>query len=163
MALESTAGADLIHHREIIYMDTTLDNVNRGIELAKEGLYTDALTVFDQSLAFTQSPLAMSYYALCLATAEGVHDKAVSMCLMAAEKEFYNPDIYLNLGRVFLINGQKRVAMRSFRKGLKFDSSHRDIVAEIKRLGRRRSPVVSFLPRNSAVNRFLGIITGRAA
>ncbi len=144
-------------------MDTTLDTANRGIELAKAGLYTDALTVFDRNLAFTQSPIAMSYYALCLATAEGFHDKAVSLCLMAAEKEFYNPDIYLNLGRVFLVNGEKSVAMKSFKKGLGFDTTHKDIVAEIRRLGLRRPPVVSFLPRKNAVNRLLGILTGRAA
>lgn len=144
-------------------MDTTVDNVERGIELAKSGLYTDALTVFDQNLAFTQSPIAMSYYALCLASAEGFHDKAVSMCLMAAEKEFYNPEIYLNLGRVFLIDGQKSIAMKSFRKGLGYDTSHGGIVEEIRRLGIRRAPVVSFLPRNNAVNRLLGMLTGRAA
>ncbi len=144
-------------------MDTNSDNVERGISLAKEGLYTDALTVFDQSLAFSQSPIAMSYYALCLASAEGFHDKAVSMCLMAAEKEFYNPEIYLNLGRVFLIDGQKSVAMKSFRKGLGYDTTHEEIVEEIRRLGVRRDPLVSFLPRNSAVNRFLGRLTGRTA
>ncbi|MBE9528809.1 MAG: hypothetical protein IME99_06185 [Proteobacteria bacterium] len=144
-------------------MDTTDSNVNRGIALAKEGLYTDALTVFDQNLAFTQSPVAMSYYALCLATAEGFHDKAVSMCLMAAEKEFYNPEIYLNLGRVFLIDGQKSIAMKSFRKGLGYDTTHDGIVEEIRRLGVRRDPVVSFLRRDNAVNRLLGLFTGRVA
>ncbi len=144
-------------------MDTIQDNVDRGIELAKEGLYTDALYVFDQNLSFTQNPLAMSYYALCLATAEGHYDKAISMCVMAAEKEFYNPEIYLNLGRIFLVNGQKRVAMKSFKKGLGYDISHEDIIEEVRRLGIRRSPTLSFLHRNNPVNRFFGKLIGRAA
>lgn len=137
--------------------------VDRGIALAKEGLYTEALKVFDENLGFTQNPVAMSYYALSLATAEGLYDKAISLCLMAAEKEFYNPDIYLNLGRIFLLNGQKSVAFKAFRKGLRFDNTHPGIIKEVKRLGVRRKPVLRFLSRGNAVNKLLGMFFVRFA
>lgn len=137
--------------------------IEKGVRLARDGRYSDALKVFDEDLCFTQHPAAMSHYALCLAHVEGNFDKAISLCLMAAEKEFYNPEIYHNLGRIFLLNGQKAVAVRAFRKGLKFDNSNGALLEEMRRLGLRRRPVVSFLPRQSVLNKFLGKIIERLA
>lgn len=141
----------------------TNDLIEKGIGLAREGRYREALRVFDEDLCFTQHPTAMSYYALSLANEEGNYDKAISLCLMAAEREFYNPEIYLNLGRIFILNGQKSVAVRAFRKGLKFDNDNRPILQEMKGLGLRRKPVIGFLPRQSSVNRFLGMLAVRLA
>lgn len=139
------------------------ETVEKGISLAREGRFFEALKVFDDDLCFTQHPTAMSYYAVSLANVEGNYDKAISLCLMAAEKEFYNPDIYLNLGRIFLLNGQKSVAIKAFRKGLKYDGSHNALIKEVRVLGVRRRPVVPFLPRQNFVNRFLGILANRVA
>lgn len=138
--------------------------VEKGISLAREGRYREALKVFDEDLCFTQNPVAMSFYAVALAHLEGNYDRAISLCLMAAEKEFYNPDIYHNLGRIFLLNGQKSVALKAFRKGLKFDNDHRGIIEEVRRMGIRRRPIVSFLPRQSSLNKFFGLLlTGKTA
>lgn len=137
------------------------DMVADGVRLAREARYEDALKIFDQDLCFTQNPIAMSYYALCLAYVEGNYERAISLSLMAAEKEFYNPDIYLNLGRIFMLNGQKAVAIKAFKKGLRLDDAHQGLLNEVTRLGIRRRPVISFLPRENPVNRFLGRMTGR--
>lgn len=137
--------------------------IEDGITLAREGHYADALKIFEDDLCFTQNPTAMAYYALCLANIEGNYDKAISLCLMAAEKEFYNPEIYLSLGRIFLLNGQKAVAVKSFRKGLTFDSSHNILLQEVKKLGMRRKPVITFLPRQNMVNRLFGLLSYRFA
>ncbi|MBI5237495.1 MAG: hypothetical protein HY887_03625 [Deltaproteobacteria bacterium] len=139
----------------------TNDLVAEGVRLARELSYEDALKIFDQDLCFTQNPIAMSYYALCLAHIEGNYERAISLCLMAAEKEFYNPDIYLNLGRIFLLNGQKGVAVKAFKKGLRLDDRHQGILNEVTRLGIRRRPVLTFLHRGNPVNKFLGMVTGR--
>lgn len=130
----------------------------KGVRFAREGRYQDALKTFDEDLCFTESPTAMSYYAICLAKVEGNFERAISLCLMAAEKEFYNPDIYLNFGKIFLMNGQKSVAIKAFKKGLKFDSTHDGILVELDRLGMRRRPVVPFLPRQNVVNKLLGML-----
>lgn len=137
--------------------------IETGIRLAREGRYGEALRTFDENLCFTQHPGAMSHYALCLANVEGNYDKAISLCLLAAEKEFYNPEIYLNMGRIFLLNGQKSVAVRAFRKGLKYGDMNDAIYSEMKRLGVRRQPIVSFLPRQNVVNKYLGKLAGRVA
>jgi len=137
--------------------------IDDGIALAREGHYAAALSVFEEDLCFTQNPTATSYYALSLANAEGNYDKAISLCLMAAEKEFFNPEIYLNLGRIFLMNGQKSVAMKSFRKGLTFDNTNNELLGEVRRLGLRRKPPIGFLPRGNAINKFIGMLSHRMA
>lgn len=137
--------------------------VEKGISLARDGRFFEALKIFDEDLCFTQHPTAMSFYAVSLANVEGNYDKAISLCLMAAEKEFYNPDIYLNLGRIFLLNGQKSVAIKAFKKGLKYDDSHNALLKEVRVLGLRRRPILSFLPRQSFVNKFLGILADKIA
>ncbi|MFQ5441568.1 MAG: tetratricopeptide repeat protein [Thermodesulfobacteriota bacterium] len=137
------------------------DTLNRGIRLAKEGYFREALKVFDKNICFTQNPTAMSYYAISMAFEEGDYDRAVSFCLMAAEKEFYNPEIYLNLGRVFLISNQKLRAIKSFRRGLKYDESNRAILDEVFKLGVRKSPILPFLPRRNVVNRVFGTLRAR--
>jgi len=137
--------------------------IENGLELAREGKYREALSIFEEDLCFTQHPTATSYYAISLANVEGNYDKAISLCLMAAEKEFYNPEIYLNLGRVFLLNGQKAIAVRAFRKGLKYDSSNMNLLVEMKRLGVRKRPILSFLPRTNVLNRYLGQLVARMA
>lgn len=134
---------------------------DEGVSLAKRGRFREALRLFDEDLCFTQDPTALSYYAVCLAEEEGIFDKAISLCVMAAEKEFYNPVVYLNLGRIFLLNKQKNIAIKAFRKGLKFDETNAEILSIVKKLGKRRRPVVSFLPRNNSLNRLLGILAAR--
>mgnify|MGYP001574659735 CR=1 FL=1 len=133
-------------------------SVEDAVMLARDGKLSDALRIFDEDLLFTLSPVAMSYYALCLAAMEGNYDKAISLCLTAAEKEFYNPEIYHNLGKIFLLNGQKTLAIKAFRKGLKFDGGNHTLIDEVRRLGLRRKPIISFLARGNFVNRLLGRI-----
>ncbi|MBI5971039.1 MAG: hypothetical protein HY884_07790 [Deltaproteobacteria bacterium] len=134
---------------------------DEGVRLAKCGRFRDALRFFDEDLCFTQDPTALSYYAVCLAEEEGIFDKAISLCVMAAEKEFYNPVVYLNLGRIFLLNRQKKIAIKAFMKGLKFDEKNAEILNIVKKLGKRRKPVVSFLSRNNSLNRLLGMLAAR--
>lgn len=136
----------------------TKELLETGIMLAKKGKYAEALKLFDQDLCVTQNPTAMSYYALCLLKVEDNYEKAVALSLMAAEKEFYNPEIFLNLGRIFLVKNQKQFAIKAFKRGLKFDQGDEAILREIKRLGVRKKPLLSFLPRENTANRILGRI-----
>jgi tetratricopeptide (TPR) repeat protein len=132
--------------------------LDRGINLARTGEYKEALKIFEEDLRFTENPTAMSYYALCLVDVERKYEQAISLCLMAVEREFYNPDIYLNLGRVYMMNGQKAVAIRAFRKGLRIDDTHPELMEEIQEMGVRRRPPLSFLSRRNVANKLLGML-----
>lgn len=135
--------------------------IERGIYLAQKGQFKEAIEVFEEDICFTQHPVAMSYYALCVAQVEENYNRAVSLCLMAVQREFYNPDVYLNFGRIFLLKGQKALAVRLFNKGLKFDNMHNGLVRVVNKLGIRRKPIIPFLPRHNFINKFLGKLSHR--
>ncbi|MBI5048386.1 MAG: hypothetical protein HZB54_05525 [Deltaproteobacteria bacterium] len=135
--------------------------IEKGIHLAKNGRFEEAMELLEEDLCFAQHPVAMSYYAVCMAELEGSYDKAISLCLSAAQSESCNPNIYFNLGRIILHTGQKAFALKAFKKGLKYDGNHSELLNEIKKLGIRHKPVISFLPRHNFINRFLGKFTYR--
>jgi len=135
----------------------------KAIRLAEAGCYDEALRIFEKNLSSALTPKALSFYALSLAVAEEDYERAVTMCLLAAEKEFYNPDIYLNLGKTLLLSGKKTKALKVFRKGLRFDETHESLHQEIQRLGQRRAPVISFLPRGNVLNKLCGILAYKAS
>ncbi len=135
--------------------------VAKAVEMVKAERYAEAMSLFEQDATFTRSPAALSYYALCLVHTEGNFERAAALCLIASEREFYNPDIYFNLGNIFLMRNQKKSAMKTFRKGLKLDNSHGGIISAIKKLGARRRPIFFFLPRHNAVNKILGRLAKR--
>lgn len=137
--------------------------VEQAIQLTREGQYSSALDAFDKDILFTHYPLALSCYALSLAAVDANYERAVSLCVVASEKEFYNPEIYCNLGRILLLTGQKTSAIKAFRKGLKFDAGNAGIRSELAKLGLRKKPVLAFLPRQNFINRFFGKISHKAA
>jgi len=134
-----------------------------AVRLAEAGRYAEALKIFEKHLTSGLSPRALSLYALSLAAEEEDYERAVNMCLSAAEKEFYNPEIYLNLGKTLLLSGRKTKALRVFKKGLRFDETNEAIRFEIMRLGHRREPIISFLPRGNVLNKVCGILAYKAS
>jgi Tfp pilus assembly protein PilF len=101
-----------------------------------------------------------SYFGLCLARVSEKTGDAYRLCSQAAESEFYNPDVFLNLGKVALLRGDRRRAHDAFRRGLQIDVSHADLLGEIHRLGRRRRPLFAFLQRRHILNRLAGQLMG---
>jgi tetratricopeptide (TPR) repeat protein len=98
----------------------------------------------------------LSYYGLglCL-TRNGMRD-ALNYCRKATEIESFSPDLWWNLGRVALTVRRKGEAHRAFRKGLSLEPGHTEIRQELKRMGVRRGPVLSFLSRTHPMNVALG-------
>jgi len=104
------------------------------------------------------SPRFRSYYGLSLALSEHRFDKALELCRSAAKEEFFNPALYHNLARVHLAFGFKAEAIRHLRRGQMIDPGNRAIESEMARLGVRRRPVLTFLRRRHALNRWLGAL-----
>lgn len=98
--------------------------------------------------------------ALGLAVALGGRDfeSARTLCESAAKQEFFNPDLYLNLAKVYLAVGRRPEALRYLRRGQMIDPGHAAIREEIAELGLRRHPIVPFLPRRHLINRMLGSV-----
>lgn len=138
-----------------------------GIKLLKEGKYWDALNAIKAAIEKggydidNMPPDYLSYFGLAIALAEKRYRDGAIFCEKALKKEFYNPAYYLNLGRVYLAGGHKRKAINVFYSGLKIDKSHRGIMEELNKMGIRRSPIIPFLPRKNALNKFLGALLHR--
>jgi tetratricopeptide (TPR) repeat protein len=130
----------------------------RGMEFLKRGNTGEALEFLEKAVAMERDPLYCSNLAICLAKETGEYKKAISLCKEALKKDPKNAVHFLNLGRVHLMANQKRDALRIFSMGLRYEEN-RDIIAELKKFGRRRPPMISFLSRENFINRILGKIT----
>jgi len=129
----------------------------QGLVFFQRGEYNCALNSFE--LAHAEDPTSAtyrSYYGMCLGIATRDFERSTELCRDAAKQEFFNPEQYLNLARVYLAFGFKAEGLRYLRRGLMIDPDHRGIQAELGDLGRRGRPVLTFLPRRHPLNRWLG-------
>jgi hypothetical protein len=69
--------------------------------------------------------------------------------------------LYLNLARIYLAFDFKADAIRFLRRALMVDPENESVHRRLADLGIRRRPPIRFLPRNHAVNRFLGRMQAR--
>ena len=98
----------------------------------------------------------LSYFGLSVALAQGANKDALRACEMAVRKEVYNPDLFLNLGKVYAMAGRMSKALTIFSKGLKLDPRHRGLRLAMKNLDRRGRVSVGWLDRSHPVNTLLG-------
>ncbi len=130
----------------------------RGMEFLRIDDTGQALECLEKAVAMERDPLYCSHLAICLAKENGEFKKAISLCNEALKRDPKNPVHFLNLGRVHLMASQKKDALRIFRMGLRY-GENREIIAELKKFGRRRPPFISFLSRENIINKILGKIT----
>jgi len=97
-----------------------------------------------------------SLLGVAIARTQRDFEESRALCESAAKQEFFNPDLYLNLSTIYLEFGRKSEALRYLRRGQMIDPGHTLIRRMIAELGRRRMPIVPFLPRRHLVNRALG-------
>jgi predicted Zn-dependent protease len=98
----------------------------------------------------------LSFYGLSLALARGPLREAIAACETAVTRQPENPDLHLNLARVYLAAGEPTRALRSATSGLALDPDHRGLRALLPAIERRRRPALRFLTRDHPVNRVLG-------
>ncbi len=99
----------------------------------------------------------LSYMGLALTLSLGRSEEGQKMCEQAASREFYDADLFCNLGIVSLRNRRRKLAFDSFRKGLTLKPKYRRILDELERYDRREAPVFASLPREA----FLNVVAGK--
>ena len=129
----------------------------KGLEALTEGNTLSALSYLEKALHAKYSPVIISYYAFCIAKERGQVGKAVSLCEEAIKREPQNSQLYLNLGRIYLIDNNKTDAIKTFREGLNYEANQQ-IIDELNRLVIRKPPIFPFLKRSNPINKYLGII-----
>jgi tetratricopeptide (TPR) repeat protein len=141
---------------------TAEEDYRRGRELLFEGRDDDALASFRGAYELDRTnPRYRSFYGLSIALVERRFNEGLELCRSAAKEEFFNPELYHNLARVHMAFGFKSEAIRYLRRGLMIDPGNQPMAHELSELGKRRSPVLHFLPRRHPVNRLLGRLRHR--
>jgi Flp pilus assembly protein TadD len=134
--------------------------INEGISALKVGNTAFALLHFQEASALGETPELFSHFAYCLAKEKNEYSRAISLCKKALAREPWNSVHYLNLGYVYLLSGQKRDAIYTFRDGLLHEENPQ-LREELARLGTRKQPLIASLPRDHVLNKYLGMFLAR--
>jgi predicted Zn-dependent protease len=142
------------HESEVLY--------NQAMELLSRNHVHAALTRFEQALEISpNNAVYLSYYGLCVAIERQDIASGIKLCERAVKMDVRNPVTRVNLGKVYRLKGDNARAYESFIGAWKTDKTHPSAAVELSRMGIRRPPVLSFLPRSHWLNRRLGILRAR--
>ena len=135
-----------------------------GLQQLERGRARDALPLLAAAVkiqqgvdgsGFTQATYR-SYHGLCQCLAGSEMYRGLRSCRRASKSDPTNPAIWFNLGRAAMILTRRSEAHRAFQRGLKILPGHPGITRALQKMGRRRSPIVGFLPRGNFINVLLG-------
>ena len=150
---------------EEVVEESTLDakaNFNKGKSLLKDGNTHGACRAFQKAFKKeSDNPDYLSYYGMCAALSRGEIKLGLELCTKAIKKEFYRPNYYENLSRVYVAAGNKKSAITAIMKGLKYDRDSEKLNSMLVTLGVREKPVISIFKRSNPLNKVLGIFFRR--
>ena len=152
-------------HGERMFDADGMDLLTLGRIQVLKGKYAEALRSFQEALqvlAFDGElvvhPQFLSHYGAALAAAGGRREEGRKLCERSIQLEPYEAEHYLNLGLVHQMAGDRSAAFWAFNQGLNIRPDHPALLAERRKLERRRVVCFSSLPRNHLLNRCLGKI-----
>ena len=134
--------------------------IESAIDDARAGSSLVALIELEDLVRSTGRPEVMGWLGYCLAKEKRDFSRALVLCTTAVETKPDDPDLYLALGRVYLLAGRRYQALMTLRKGLKM-GRHEAIVRELTDMGLRKQPVFHFLERGNPLNVFAGRVMTR--
>ena len=140
------------------------DIFQRGLEALERKQYQQAIKMFqsamdqDKLTSSTKGPRMqyLSYLGLAITLSQGRSEEGYKLCLQATQRDFFDADLFCNLGIVCLRNRRKGEAFEAFRKGLILKPRHARIHEELNRHERRERLVFPGLSRSHFLNRFGG-------
>lgn len=158
-------GVRKVHGMPIVSAE---NHFRRGLGALSEGEPSQAVVHFESAIRLEREHRVtrpqmryLSYYGVSLAQARRATPDSVRACETAARVDFFNPDLHLNLGRVYLIAGKRSSALATLERARRMAPWHKGIQAELSRLNRRSSPPVVWLDRDHLLNQVLGRLRGR--
>lgn len=148
---------------ERIVNDPT-EALREGIRACRQGNWRAGLRLLtplaqQEAKAGTLPGFFYAYLGHAIARCEGRRHVGLELCRHAVELQPFQPVNHLNLARTYLLIGNRRLALRSLKKGLAIDSTHRELLELSREMGVRRRPPIPFLPRENPLNRWLGKLT----
>jgi hypothetical protein len=143
-----------------------VESIKEARALLRSGRLKEAYGVLLQASGhYPGHPVVLSYCGWLQAIVDKKHHSGLAACRRAfvlfktsdpeTAARVY-PVLYLNLGRTLLLAGRKKEAVENFEKGLKHDKGNVELKKEMKALGSRKQPPVSFLSRSNPINKLIG-------
>ena len=133
---------------------------SEGLTFLRDNRLLEASNAFRRALKEESgNPRYLSYHGLTVALFEKDIPKAVGLCRAAINHAPYDPELYLNLCRVYRQARQRVKALDALKEGLSFDSDNPLLLMELRRMGVRRKPPLGFLSRENPLNKTLGKFT----
>lgn len=134
----------------------------QGLALCRKGSLSTAAIIFRRLVELgSNEPLHLSYCGLLTTLVFGHRREGLSLCERALRFGADEPQVVVNVARVYEKTGQKTKAIKVLRRGLRELPAHAEMLNQINRLSPRRRPPLSFVDRNNAVNRQLAIFLAR--
>jgi Flp pilus assembly protein TadD len=161
MFFNGSGGAQLVdpYHGATSESRTLYD---LALEKIKRSNFREALGHLTAALRIAPTnPYYRSHFGYCLAQVQGDFDRAIQFCRQASDSRPLDPDLHVNLGRVYRLKGDNAAAYNAFTQAWHLRRGHPAAAAELARMGVRRPPVMSLLPRSHWLNRCLGILRAR--
>jgi hypothetical protein len=108
-----------------------------------------------------------SYYGLLIVQVQKDRRLGIATCLEAIRKakevvgcdvEHVYPALYVNLGKAYLVAGDRASAYGAFDRVMMTGGRHPEAEREMIRLGLRRQPLFPFLERSNPLNKYPGMV-----
>ena len=134
----------------------------RGVALCRKGMLTDAALLFRELIeGGSEDPLHLSFCGLLTVTVHGRRAEGLELCRRAAQFGADEPDVVLNLARLYEMTGERTKALKLLRRGLRENPKHPRLLDRINRLSPRRTPPLSMVDRNNPINKQLAILLAK--
>ncbi|MCZ6779690.1 MAG: tetratricopeptide repeat protein [Acidobacteria bacterium] len=136
--------------------------LQKGKYLLERNNLEQAAVLFESALTLEQregedpSARLLSYCGYTLAFARKKYLDGLKLCKRAVEIEFFNPDLFCNLGDIYLARGDKKSAHKAFLRGLAISPEHSRLRSRMKEMGIRKRNIFSFLSRQHRLNSWIG-------
>jgi len=128
-----------------------------ALGLLKRGERHKALAILtDLRNAGTTNPVHVSYAGLAIALTGNGLTEAAEICNEAMVLGFFEPEVYLNLARVYSLMRRDQEALRILRQGVRSIPGDPAILAQLERLNPRKPAAFSVVPRDHWLNNAVG-------
>ena len=133
-----------------------------GMKLLQNGQSAEALEYLRHAAELNQqNPYYLSFLGVSVARAQRKWAAAVKLCETALSLRRSDAQLYLNLAEVYVSAGRRDDAVAVLDRSLMYLRVNARIKRARASLGRRGSPVLSFLDRGNFLNRSLGKLRHR--
>lgn len=152
--MSTTLAPTDTHESEILF--------GQAIELLSRNHVPEAMKRLEEAIQISpNNSVYLSHYGFCVASDRGDFPSALKLCERAVKMDPRNPINRVNLGKIYRLQGDNSKAYASFIQAWKADKTHPSAAAELSRMGIRRPPVFSFLPRSHWLNRRFGFLRAK--